>query len=166
MERVGRRPFIIATFCAFDSVEARAVDLLRIKIQLQLFAHDAGKEATRYALLYAAVGFAGDDVEHDEFLGHPDGRVVERNRVADDGDRRPMLRHETGLFDLLLKDRREVFKYRLEVHYPGGGVFTLRQPYAFLPTLGDLDLHLWSEGKHERAWERLGARQCEELVCR
>src|SRR3954454_18399414 len=33
------------TVCAFDSVEARAVDHLRIKIQLQLFAHDAGEEA-------------------------------------------------------------------------------------------------------------------------
>src|ERR1700674_3474463 len=81
--------------------------------------------------------------------------------LIDDGDRRPMVRHEAGLFDLLLKDRREVFKYRLEVHYPDGSVFTRRQPYAFLPTLGDLDLHLWSEGSHERAWERLGARQCE-----
>jgi 1,4-alpha-glucan branching enzyme len=81
--------------------------------------------------------------------------------LIDDGDRRQMVRHETGLFDLLLTDRREAFKYRLEVHYPDGGVFTLRQPYAFLPTLGDLDVHLWSEGSHERAWERLGARRCE-----
>src|SRR3984957_16753540 len=77
-----------------------------------------------------------------------------------DGDRLPMLRHEPGIFDLLVKDRQHVFKYHLEVHYPDGGVFTFRQPYAFLPTLGDLDLHLWSEGSHERAWERLGARQC------
>src|ERR1700722_17185040 len=75
--------------------------------------------------------------------------------LIDDGDRRPMVRHEPGIFDLLVKDRRDVFKYHLEVHYPDGGVFTFRQPYAFLPTLGDLDLHLWSEGSHERAWERL-----------
>jgi 1,4-alpha-glucan branching enzyme len=81
--------------------------------------------------------------------------------LIDDGDRLPMVRHETGLFDLLVKDRRDVFKYHLEVHYRDGGVFTFRQPYAFLPTLGDLDLHLWSEGRHERAWERLGARECE-----
>ncbi len=81
--------------------------------------------------------------------------------LIDDGDRLPMLRHEPGIFDLLVKDRQDVFKYHLEVHYPDGGVFTFRQPYAFLPTLGDLDLHLWSEGSHERAWERLGARQCE-----
>src|SRR3984957_1549390 len=90
---------------------------------------------------------------------HPEAEAV--FLLIDDGDRRSMVRHETGLFDLLLKDRREVFKYRLEVHSAGGGVFMVRQPYAFLPTLGDLDLHLWSEGSHERAWERLGARQCE-----
>ena len=81
--------------------------------------------------------------------------------LIDDGGRRPMVRHEPGLFDLLVEDRQDVFKYQLEVHYPDGEVFTFRHPYAFLPTLGDLDLHLWSEGSHERAWERLGARQCE-----
>jgi hypothetical protein len=35
----------LVTVCALDAVDTRAVDLLRIKIQLQLFAHDAGKEA-------------------------------------------------------------------------------------------------------------------------
>jgi hypothetical protein len=29
------------------------------------------------------------------------------------------------------------------------------RPIALLPTLGVLDLHLWSEGSRERAWERL-----------
>src|ERR1700722_16738823 len=37
--------------------------------------------------------------------------------LIDDGDRRPMVRHEPGIFDLLVKDRRDVFKYHLEVHY-------------------------------------------------
>ncbi len=31
-------------------------------------------------------------------------------------------------------------------------------PYRFLPTLGELDLHLIGEGTHYRLWERLGAR--------
>ena len=35
----------LVTFCTFDAVDARAVDLLRTEIQLQLFAHDAGEEA-------------------------------------------------------------------------------------------------------------------------
>lgn len=70
---------------------------------------------------------------------------------------RPMVRHRGGLFDLQVEDRRDRFPLLLEVHYPRGRVFTIRQPYSFLPTLGDLDIHLWAEGSHERAWEKLGA---------
>ena len=44
-----------------------------------------------------------------------------------------------------------------EVRYPGGATFTLRDPYSFPPTLGELDSHLAAEGRHERLWERLGA---------
>ena len=33
----------------------------------------------------------------------------------------------------------------------------MRDPYAFLPTLGDLDLHLALEGRHEELYELLGA---------
>src|SRR5262249_36762557 len=31
-------------------------------------------------------------------------------------------------------------------------------PYRYLPTVGELDLHLISEGRHERLWTVLGAR--------
>src|SRR5207244_2900895 len=44
-----------------------------------------------------------------------------------------------------------------EVRYPGSAIFTLRDPYSFPPTLGELDSHLAAEGRHERLWERLGA---------
>ena len=51
--------------------------------------------------------------------------------------------------------------YRLEVSYPSGTdtphVLTGADPYRFLPTLGEVDLHLFSEGRHERLWEVLGA---------
>ena len=50
--------------------------------------------------------------------------------------------------------------YRLEVSYPGGDspvVHTVADPYRFLPTLGEIDLHLFAEGRHERLWEMLGA---------
>ena len=30
-------------------------------------------------------------------------------------------------------------------------------PYRFLPTVGELDLHLVGEGRHEELWEKLGA---------
>ncbi|MGD0073244.1 MAG: 1,4-alpha-glucan branching protein GlgB [Candidatus Binataceae bacterium] len=65
-------------------------------------------------------------------------------------------RPERGMFEILVSDRREVFPYRIEVHYPGGTV-TIRQPYSFQPTVGDLDLHLWAEQKHEQIWNKFGA---------
>ena len=37
------------------------------------------------------------------------------------------------------------------------GTFTLRDPYAFLPSLGELDIHLLGEGRHEELYEKLGA---------
>ncbi|GAA2435518.1 1,4-alpha-glucan branching protein GlgB [Mycolicibacterium llatzerense] len=47
--------------------------------------------------------------------------------------------------------------YRFEVEYPGDVVHSTADPYRFLPTLGDMDLHLLAEGRHERLWEILGA---------
>ncbi|GAA1308689.1 1,4-alpha-glucan branching protein GlgB [Saccharothrix xinjiangensis] len=51
--------------------------------------------------------------------------------------------------------------YRLEVDYsgpdPGGHVVELDDPYRWLPTVGELDLHLIGEGRHERLWDALGA---------
>jgi 1,4-alpha-glucan branching enzyme len=47
--------------------------------------------------------------------------------------------------------------YRLEISYDDGAVITTADPYRFLPSLGEVDLHLFSEGRHERLWEVLGA---------
>ena len=47
--------------------------------------------------------------------------------------------------------------YELDVDYGERGSFTTRDPYAFLPTIGELDLHLLGEGRHEELYERLGA---------
>jgi 1,4-alpha-glucan branching enzyme len=66
-----------------------------------------------------------------------------------------------GLFEVLIKDRNEVFAYQLRVHYSDTDIVTIRDPYAFLPTLGSLDLHLWNEGRHERIYEKLGAHAIE-----
>ena len=35
--------------------------------------------------------------------------------------------------------------------------FEIDDPYRFLPTLGEVDLHLINEGRHEQLWEVLGA---------
>jgi 1,4-alpha-glucan branching enzyme len=67
------------------------------------------------------------------------------------------LRHPAGLFEGLVPDADAPLRYELDVSYPDGNTFTLRDPYAFAPTLGDLDLHLAGEGRHEQIYERLGA---------
>jgi 1,4-alpha-glucan branching enzyme len=62
-----------------------------------------------------------------------------------------------GLFEGVLEGVSAPLRYELEVSYPDGNTFTLRDPYAFLPTVGELDLHLAGEGRHERLYEKLGA---------
>jgi 1,4-alpha-glucan branching enzyme len=62
-----------------------------------------------------------------------------------------------GLWEALLPGERLPLDYELEVRYADGSTFTLRDPYAFLPTLSELDLHLVLEGRHEQLYERLGA---------
>jgi 1,4-alpha-glucan branching enzyme len=47
--------------------------------------------------------------------------------------------------------------YRLEVDYGGDHTVLVDDPYRWLPTLGELDLHLFGEGRHEKLWEVLGA---------
>ncbi|WP_395106678.1 1,4-alpha-glucan branching protein GlgB [Actinomadura sp. SCN-SB] len=47
--------------------------------------------------------------------------------------------------------------YRLAVTYGDGDELIQDDPYRHLPTLGELDLHLISEGRHEELWKALGA---------
>ncbi|MFD7137531.1 1,4-alpha-glucan branching enzyme [Streptomyces sp. NPDC059894] len=69
-----------------------------------------------------------------------------RADLHDDGD---------GFFSGLLP-LREVPEHRLVVTYEGT-VQETEDAYGFLPTLGELDLHLIGEGRHERLWTVLGA---------
>src|SRR6266513_1867573 len=67
------------------------------------------------------------------------------------------LKDPAGLWEALLPKAKLPLDYELEIEYPDGQTFTVRDPYAFLPTLGDLDLHLAMEGRHEELYARLGA---------
>jgi 1,4-alpha-glucan branching enzyme len=66
-------------------------------------------------------------------------------------------RHPAGLFEGKMAGQSLPLHYELEVQYGGGETYTLRDPYAFLPTLGDIDLYLAGEGRHEELYEKLGA---------
>ena len=65
--------------------------------------------------------------------------------------------HPAGLFEGELEGVELPLRYRLEVSYAEGATLVVDDPYSFPPTLGDLDLHLASEGRHERIYDRLGA---------
>src|SRR5580765_971831 len=67
---------------------------------------------------------------------------------AQDGD---------GVFEGVLEGASLPLDYELEVSYPAGDAYVLRDPYSFLPALGELDVHLAGEGRHEELYARLGA---------
>ncbi|WP_246050987.1 1,4-alpha-glucan branching protein GlgB [Nocardioides guangzhouensis] len=50
----------------------------------------------------------------------------------------------------------EVPDYRVTVTYDAGP-WTYDDPYRYLPTLGEVDIHLINEGRHEKLWDVLGA---------
>jgi len=62
-----------------------------------------------------------------------------------------------GLWEALVPGAELPLDYELHVTYPDGNEYTLRDPYAFTPTFGELDLHLAGEGRHEAIYNRLGA---------
>ncbi|MFN8077127.1 MAG: 1,4-alpha-glucan branching protein GlgB [Kineosporiaceae bacterium] len=94
-----------------------------------------------------------------------DGGVVVRvlrpfaTRVAvqlEDGSEHEAAHEYDGIFTAVLPGRT-VGDYRLRVSYEGVGEVVVDDPYRFLPTLGELDIHLIREGRHEELWTVLGA---------
>jgi 1,4-alpha-glucan branching enzyme len=65
--------------------------------------------------------------------------------------------HPGGVFERLIEGAELPLGYLLEVDYGPGGTFTIDDPYRYSPTLGELDLHLIGEGRHEELYDRLGA---------
>ncbi len=64
---------------------------------------------------------------------------------------------DAGLFTGFVPGATLPLRYRLRFHFAGGACWERDDPYRFLPTLGELDLHLFNEGTHRRLWEVLGA---------
>jgi 1,4-alpha-glucan branching enzyme len=64
---------------------------------------------------------------------------------------------ELGFFETFIPGDDKIFAYNLRVFQSNNEIRQFRDPYAFLPTLGDLDLHLFNEGKDRRCYEKLGA---------
>jgi 1,4-alpha-glucan branching enzyme len=71
----------------------------------------------------------------------------------------PMTHEQDGIWFATLPAERtgHVPDYRLQVAYNGGGPEIVDDPYHYLPTVGEIDLHLIGEGRHETLWTVLGA---------
>ncbi|MGW2532826.1 1,4-alpha-glucan branching enzyme, partial [Streptomyces sp. NPDC001595] len=75
--------------------------------------------------------------------------------VLVDGERHALVSEGDGLFSAVLPFDR-IPAYTLLVAY-GDDEQETHDPYRFLPALGELDLHLIREGRHEQLWKALGA---------
>ncbi|GGL60995.1 1,4-alpha-glucan branching enzyme GlgB 2 [Streptomyces anthocyanicus] len=76
--------------------------------------------------------------------------------VVVDGERHTLASEEDGLFSGVLP-LAGIPAYTLVVAYEQGETQETHDPYRFLPALGELDLHLIGEGRHEQLWQALGA---------
>ncbi|WP_283134091.1 1,4-alpha-glucan branching protein GlgB [Rhizohabitans arisaemae] len=96
----------------------------------------------------------------------PDGVTIRALRpladsveaILDDGAVHPLEHVVDGVFEVLVPGLEKVPDYRLRTVY-GEETTETDDAYRHLPTLGEIDLHLIGEGRHERLWEALGAHE-------
>lgn len=62
----------------------------------------------------------------------------------------------TDLFEVLIP-RKDIFPYYLDINLGNGSLQRIRDPYSFLPVIGEMDLYLFNEGTHYQIYEKLGA---------
>jgi 1,4-alpha-glucan branching enzyme len=86
---------------------------------------------------------------------HPDAIRVD---LLGDGDPRTLEAEGDGLFATFVPGATLPMRYRLRFHFPNGETWERGDPYRHVPTVGELDIHLFAEGTHRRLWQCLGAR--------
>jgi 1,4-alpha-glucan branching enzyme len=68
----------------------------------------------------------------------------------------PLVEKE-GLFEAVLRGKREIAPYRLKVDFGAGLPATFYDCYSFSPVLSEYDLYLFNQGNHYEIYEKLGA---------
>ena len=66
--------------------------------------------------------------------------------------------HEDGFFEVLLWDRKEWFRYKLEFTDYSGTTWQSYDPYAYLPTISEYDRFLFGAGNHYEIYDKMGGR--------
>ncbi len=77
--------------------------------------------------------------------------------VVAEGKKYEMTRMHDDFFQYVFPDRERTFEYELERVTGAGETIRFRDPYCFLPMLGQLDMQLIAEGNHHQIYNKLGA---------
>src|SRR5689334_19844592 len=56
--------------------------------------------------------------------------------------------HRDGFFQAKVPNATRDLDYRLQITNWDGSEYTMRDPYQYGPIMGEIDLHLFSEGQH------------------
>ncbi|MEO6025251.1 MAG: 1,4-alpha-glucan branching protein GlgB [Candidatus Binatia bacterium] len=86
---------------------------------------------------------------------HPDATAVEV--LVANAAPVALVAHGGGIFEAFLPGAAVPLRYRFRFRFADGHTWERDDPYRFLPTFGDLDLHLFGEGTHRSLWRHLGA---------
>ncbi len=117
--------------------------------------------------LIAAVAAGSHHSPHDVLGMHPAGAadawVVRARRplaesvtaVFGDGRRAPLAHLQDGVWEGPVAG--EFAAYQLVATYADAPAHVADDPYRHAPTVGELDLHLIREGRHEQLWRELGS---------
>ena len=115
----------------------------------------AGDHSDPHRILGAHAAVRGSDRGVVIRAFHPDASAADA--LLPDGVALPLDPVGQGVFAGFVAGAAPPIRYRLRFRFAGGGVWERGDPYRFLPTLGDVDLHLFNEGMHWRLWDALGA---------
>lgn len=64
--------------------------------------------------------------------------------------------HDAGLFAAEFPVKK-FFTYEVEKQFGNGTTFRSRDPYSFLPAIGEMDLYLFNSGEHHNVYNAMGA---------
>src|SRR5262245_37502319 len=91
----------------------------------------------------------------------PDAAEIELHPVNGSAPGRPSIRLDripkSDIFEGTTTEATRVFPYELWIKAKSGSSRKVRDPYSFLPTLGDSDLYLFGKGDERRLYEKLGS---------
>ena len=75
--------------------------------------------------------------------------------IQADGTRVPLEHVADGLWQGYAAGAGQA--YRIETAYENGPGWTADDPYRFVPSVGEVDLYLFGEGRHEQMWQAFGS---------